>query len=137
MTPSIFSSLKKLLANYVATGQSDLATMTRGILENDALPRSLTISSSTETIDLSQGNLFKLTLSASTTLTLSNPQESVYIFKIIQGGSGSNTVTFPSNVKWASASAPTLTTTLGAWDIITLVYDGVYFSGTSTLNFTA
>ncbi len=136
MTPQEFASLKTLLAKFVQSGQTELATMTRGILSTDALPRTVAISGLTETIDLSQGNLFKVTLGASTTLTLSNPQETVYIFKLIQGAAGSNTVTWPSNVVWTGDVTPTLTTTLGAWDIITLVWDGVYFSGTSTLNFT-
>jgi len=137
MTPQEFASLKTLLTKFVQSGQNEFATMTRGILSTDALPRTVAVSGAAEAIDLSQGNLFKVTLGVSTTITLNNPQETVYIFKIIHGAGGSKTVTWPSNVKWAAATAPTLTTTAAYWDIVTLVYDGVYFSGTYTLNFTA
>ena len=88
-------------------------------------------------IDLSNGILQAITLSASSTFTFVNVVPGVYILKLIQSGAGSYTVTWPSSVKWAEATAPTLTTTVGAWDFVTLIYDGVYFSGTSTLNFVA
>lgn len=45
---------------------------------------------------------------------------SIYLC-IKQGGTGSYTVTWPSSVKWKAATAPTLSTTVGAVDIIQLI----------------
>jgi hypothetical protein len=100
-------------------------------------PVSSTISSSgsASTVDLSLGNCLFITLNGNITLSLVNAKVGVYILQLKQDATGSRTVTWPSNVKWPAATAPTLTTTSGAWDFVTLVYDGTYFSGTSTLNF--
>ena len=89
----------------------------------------------TITIDLSVGNCLFITLNNNITLSLVNAKIGVYILQIKQDATGSRTITWPSSIKWSGASAPTLTTTANAWDIVTLVYDGTYFSGTSTLNF--
>lgn len=136
MTPSLLASLKSLLTKYVQTGQQELQTLTRGILDSwGSVPNSVTASGANLQIDLNMGPLVEVTLSTSTTLSFTGAQTGVYVIKLIQGGSGSNTVTWPSNVKWPEAAAPTLTATAGSWDFVSLVYDGVYFSGTSTLNF--
>ena len=95
----------------------------------------LVISGSALQLDFANALLFDITLTAAATFTFVNATPGVYIMKLTQGGSGNNTVTFPSNVKWAGGTPPTLTTTLGAWDYITFVFDGTYFSATSTLNF--
>lgn len=136
MSPSLFSALNALLTKYVYSNDTELATITRGVLESTSgVVRSLIITGSTESIDLSQGDMFNLTLNSSVTLTLNNPNRTVYVFKIKQDSTGSRTITWPSSVKWAGGTAPTLTTTANAWDIVTLLWDGEYFSGTSTLNF--
>jgi plastocyanin len=55
------------------------------------------------------------------TLTLSNVIAGYsYTLRLIQGAGGSHTVTTWTNVKWANATPPTLTTTAGATDMITL-----------------
>lgn len=97
----------------------------------------ITTSSGTLAIaGLYNGSLVPITLGANTTISFPSPGVGCFILKLIQGGSGSYTVTWPSNLKWPGGSAPTLTTTVGAWDIITIIWDGTYFSATSTLNFT-
>ncbi len=95
----------------------------------------LVTSGSTLQLDFSNALLFDITLTAAATFTFVNPTPGVYVIKLTQGGAGSNTVTWPNSVKWSGATPPTLTTTVGAWDYITLVFDGTYFSATSTLNF--
>ena len=88
-------------------------------------------------IDFSVGILQNIILSQSSIFTFVNATPGVYILKIVQGAGGSRTITWPSNVRWSGGTPPTLTTTAGAWDMVTLIWDGTYFSGTSTLNFTA
>jgi hypothetical protein len=93
-------------------------------------------STATTTLDCSLYNAFVVTLAASiTTLTLSNVPASGNVYTLtlfIVQGAGPYTITWPAAVKWPGASAPTLTTTNGKIDVITLVtYDG----GTTWLGF--
>ena len=65
-------------------------------------------------VDLSAGNVFTKTISGATTLTFSNPPVSgkAGAFTLILTNGGSATVTFINStgtVKWAAATAPTLT----------------------------
>jgi hypothetical protein len=92
-------------------------------------------SGGTVNIPFAAGNIVNLTLTASTILTFSSHVVGVYILKVIQGGSGSYTLTYPASVKWSGGSAPTLTTTVGKTDIITLFHDGTNFFGTYSLNY--
>lgn len=104
---------------------------------DSAVLQAVSVTESTKTIDFSLGNISYITLESNVTLSFINPSVGVYIFYLRQDATGSRTVTWPSNVKWPNAAAPTLTTTALAWDIVTLMYDGLYFSATSTLNFVA
>jgi hypothetical protein len=91
----------------------------------------------TTAIDLSTGNFFKFTLTANTTLSISNsPSIGTYILEIIQPASGSTyTVTFPGGWKWSGGSAPTITATNAKTDIITIVYDGSNYFASAVQNF--
>jgi len=62
-------------------------------------------------VDLSAGNVFTKTISGATTLTFSNPPASgkAGAFTLILTNGGSATITFPTSVDWAVATAPTLT----------------------------
>jgi hypothetical protein len=90
----------------------------------------------THTLDLSKGNFIELTLNSSTSLTIINPEIGPVIIKLVQGVGGTKTVTWPSTIKWPEANQPNLSNTQGSWDIITLLWDGTYYSATSTINFT-
>ena len=72
-------------------------------------------SSTAYTADLTTGNVFKITMTGNCTFTFSNPPASgtagSFTLILIQDGTGSRTATWPAAVKWASATAPTLTTT--------------------------
>jgi hypothetical protein len=82
-------------------------------------------SGSTDTIDLEDGNFHKVTLTANCTFTFSNPPASgtagSFTLFLIQDGTGSRTVTWPGTVDWAAATAPTLTTTAAAVDVLTFI----------------
>jgi hypothetical protein len=98
-------------------------------------PQTVAGSGGTVNISFASGNIVNLTLTASTTLTLSGHVVGTYIIKVIQGGSGSYTLTYPASVKWSGGTAPTLTTAVGKIDIITLFHDGTDFFGTYSLNY--
>jgi hypothetical protein len=66
---------------------------------------------------------------------MSNPVEGqTYKFIIIQNG-GSNTITTWPTIKWAAGSAPTLTTTNGKADIVTLLYANSSYYADCAKNF--
>lgn len=67
-------------------------------------------SMSTNTVDLSQGNVFAKTISGATTLSVSNAATagSVSTFILELTNAGTN-VTWWSNIRWANGTAPTLT----------------------------
>jgi alpha-tubulin suppressor-like RCC1 family protein len=98
---------------------------------------------STYTADLSQGNVFYLTLTANCTFTFSNPFSSgiAHSFTIIlqQDGAGSRTVTWPASVVWPGGTAPTLTSTPFAFDVynfVTLNGGTTWAGSTAGQNFT-
>ena len=82
----------------------------------------VTISTSTQTLDLSTTNIFNLTLSSNTTLTFTNPPASgtAYSFMLYckQDATGSRTITWPASVKWPNSSVPTLSTGANKLDIL-------------------
>jgi hypothetical protein len=88
-------------------------------------------SGASKTIDFSSSPNHKLTLTANCTLTLTGDSGGgIYVLKLVQGGAGSFLITLPANSKHPSGSAPVLTTTVGAVDILTYYYDGTnrYFT---------
>jgi len=94
-------------------------------------------SSTADTIDWTAGNKQKSTLTGNVTFTFS-PEPSGpcnLILKLIQDATGSRTVTWPADVKWPGGTAPTLTTTASAIDIVSFYYDGTDFYGQAALAF--
>src|SRR4051794_36263387 len=80
---------------------------------------------STFTFDADQSKNFQVTLTGSPTLTIAGGQEGDEIGMLfIQGGSGGYQVTYPSNVSFAAGQRPSLSSAVGATDLITLVKRG-------------
>lgn len=80
-----------------------------------------TISAGALTLDCSACNVFDVSLSASvTSLTVSNIPVTgrAFGFTLKLNITGSFTITWPASVKWANATAPTLTTTSGKVDVL-------------------
>ena len=99
----------------------------------------VTSSSNTTAIDCEAGNVFSHTLTEATTFTFSNPPASGTAFgftlKIVQDASASGfAVTWPAAVDWAAATAPTLTDTANAVDVLVFV---THNGGTTWYGFTA
>lgn len=81
-------------------------------------------SSTSLTINWSLYNSIPVTLTGNCVFTFTAPPtDAVLYLKLTQDGSGSKTVTWPGNVKWPGAIAPTLSTAAAAVDIVTMVYD--------------
>lgn len=74
-------------------------------------------------LDLANGNVQKLTLTANSTITLTSPASGAMrslTLLVFQDGTGSRTITWPGSVAWGNAGAPVLTTTAAKMDIISL-----------------
>jgi hypothetical protein len=90
----------------------------------------------TVTFDFDDGNVQEVTLAGNRTFAFTNAKPGGrYMVKITQDATGSRTVTWPGNIKWSGGSAPTLTTTGGKTDIVSLMYDGTDFYATCSKNF--
>lgn len=93
-------------------------------------------SSTAITIDLLNGMTQKVTLTDNPIITINNPiSGTTYTLVLIQDGTGNRTVTWPGTLVWQGGAAPTLTTTGGKADIITLVWNGTGYYGRSSLNY--
>jgi len=99
----------------------------------------VTSTSNATTVNCEAGNAFSHTLTENTTFTFSNPPASGTAFsfslELIQDASASGyTVTWPAAVDWPAATAPTLTATASAKDVLVFyTRDG----GTTWYGFTA
>jgi len=107
--------------------------------DNGTIEESTTITSSSNaaTLNLRDGNSFLHDLTENVTYTFSNPAASgklsMFTLKVIQDSSA-RTITWPSSVDWAAATAPTLTATNNGVDIfVFFTIDG----GTTYYGFTA
>jgi hypothetical protein len=80
-------------------------------------------SGASKTLDLVNGNIQKLTLTAGCTITLTSPAAGAMrslTLLVFQDGTGSRTITWPGSVSWGDAGAPVLTLTASKMDIISL-----------------
>ena len=122
-------------ASKVVTADSNgVVTFDNGKVEEST---AVTSSSNAATINLRNGDNFTHTLSENVTYTFSNPaasgKVSAFTLKVIQDSSA-RTITWPSSVDWAAATAPTITATSGGVDVFVFTtYDG----GTTYYGFTA
>ncbi len=93
-------------------------------------------SGTADTIDFGAGSAHKSTLTGSVTYTFSNPQiGGAYVLRVLTGA-GSFAVTWPTTVKWAGGSAPTVTTTAARMDLFNFYWDGTNYYGSFTQNYT-
>ena len=118
----------------VTADSNGVVTFDNGVSEEST---TITSSSNAATINLRDGTNFVHDLTENVTYTFSNPPSSgkttSFTLKVIQG-STARTITWPSAVDWAAATAPTLSTTNDAVDVfVFMTHDG----GTTWYGFTA
>jgi len=120
----------------VTADANGVVTFDNGVSEEYT---AVTSSSNATTVNLRDGTNFSHTLSENTTFTFSNPaasgKVSSFTLKVVQDASASGyTITWPTAVDWADATAPTLTATASAVDyFVFITHDG----GTTWYGFTA
>ena len=81
---------------------------------------------STVSWDASANQVTSVTLGGNRTLGAASNQidGGVYVISVIQDGTGSRTLSFNSNYKFVGGTAPTLTTTASARDVLVFVSNG-------------
>ncbi|NTW31241.1 MAG: hypothetical protein HGB12_01175 [Bacteroidetes bacterium] len=83
------------------------------------------------TVDWNNSNVQEITLAADRSLVFANGNSGgLYTFIIKQDGTGGKNIIWPSNIGWVVGTAPTLTATPNAIDIIKFVYDGSHYLAT-------
>ena len=90
------------------------------------------------TVANTAASILDLTLTGNCVLTYPAPSGGgQFTLFLKQDATGSRTVTWPSSVRWAGGTAPTLTTTAGRTDVVAFLSDGTYWLGfVGGLNFT-
>lgn len=86
--------------------------------------------------DMDASNVAKVTLADNRTMAApTNLKDGgTYVLHVIQDGTGSRTITWNAVFKWPGGSAPTLTTTASARDMLSFSSDGTNLYGTATLD---
>ena len=116
------------------------AMTVKGVQGNPLAPNRVTTSGATLSVNLSTSLNQFITLHDTITLSFSAaPADgNVVRIKLTQSNGGSHTVTWPAAVQWASANAPTLTTTNGQADLVQCLYDATTtnYMCSAVLNFT-
>ena len=90
------------------------------------------------TVANTAASILNLTLTGNCVLTFPTPAAGgQFTLLLKQDATGSRTVTWPSTVRWAGGTAPTLTATAGQTDVVAFLSDGTYWLGfVGGLNFT-
>ena len=118
--------------NYaIYTGGGNIVASAGQIASTPAAGASQTPSGTTVTINWNTGNLQTINLSSASgnvAVTLSNGVTGAsYCIKVIQGANSRN-LTW-TGVKWVGGTVPTITTTNGAVDVLSFIYDGANYYG--------
>lgn len=87
-----------------------------------------------KTIDWTDGNKQKYTLSSNGTLTFTAPSGPCNVVLKITNSGAARTITWPGTVKWPSAVVPTPSGS-GKIDIYVFFYDGTYYYGSAVLEY--
>jgi len=113
--------------NFSVSGNTSLSGTTTD--NSNALNQTLT-DAATIAWNTASGRVATVTLGASRTFGApTNLKVGTYILSVIQGGTGSYTLTWNSVFKWPAGVAPSLTTTVGARDLFTFYSDGTNLYG--------
>lgn len=123
-------------ATDTLVGRATTDTLTAKTLTNPAITEQTLTDGATVNWDMDSGSYGTLTLGGSRTMAApTNLKKGTYVLVVKQDGVGSHTITWNAVFKWPGGTAPTLTTTASATDIITFVCDGTNLYGVESLAF--
>jgi hypothetical protein len=128
------------IVTKIATGSTAFRAIrvASGALGVDVCPKVQTLTSGAAIAwDLSLGYTARLTLATNATLSAPTNAEAgdSIVLIVTQDGTGGRTLAYNAVFKWPSGTPVTLTTTAGAIDVLTFVYDGTNWYGTGLKTF--
>jgi hypothetical protein len=134
--PSSSTLLISTDVGNTVVGTTSTQTLTNKTLDSSVFTNGYTEESvvantgSTYTIDLANGTVQILTLTASCTFTFPTATAGKsFMLLLKQDGSGSKTVTWAGSVRWPSNTAPSITSTANKGDKFVFTADGTYWWG--------
>ncbi len=126
-TPTIasFTNATHTHQNAAGGGTLDAAAVASGTLAAARIPLSLLTTDTdgaTVTFTVSDHNRHIVTLGGSRTLAVTGDVDGQgFSVILLQGGAGSNTVTWWSGIKWQGGTVPTLSTAVGKYDVFSFI----------------
>jgi hypothetical protein len=100
------------------------------------IPSDHAAAGATEEVDFAVSNEHTIILDENLTLTFAHAVNGGrYTIVLIQDGTGTNTVTWPAEVKWPGGTAPVITATADKADLVTLYYNGTVYFGSFNQNY--
>lgn len=113
------------LSNAGKATPSQLVMCVDGVARTQSIDSVNTVAASGSAVKLPDSTevlISYVTLTAACTLTFPSPRAGTsFTLVLVQGGAGSYTITWPSNVKWPSGSAPTLSTAVSSVDYLVFI----------------
>ena len=101
--------------------------------------QTIAVAVTTFNTDCDLGNVFALTAGVGAAWTMANPTNvetgGTYMWVITQNAAGNGVFTFGGNFKWPGGTAPTITASAGAVDVITVVANGTDLLGVHQASF--
>jgi len=93
-------------------------------------------SGTSKNINWGNGQKHYVQMTGNCTFTFTAPDgPGNFMLNLTQDATGGRTATWPATVKWPGGTAPTLTATASAVDIIAFYYDGTNYYGQASLDF--
>lgn len=131
------TTLTRVSAGVIAVEGATILTQTSPVLNTPTLNNAITVegyafnTSTNAAVDLANGTLQVPTLTGNWVPDTGWPTATLGqgFRMILKTGAGSFTVTWPSSVKWAGGTAPTITSTASRADIIDFESDGTNWYG--------
>lgn len=136
---TVLQAIGKLQAQVALRALIDGPSFTNLATFQGVRETALTANSGTAyNVAITANSILVLTLTGNCVLTF--PAASAggqFTLILVQDATGSRTVTWPANVRWAGGTAPTITSTASKTDVIAFLADGTYWLGfVGGLNYT-
>lgn len=133
---ALTSWASKTVPTGAVVGLSDTQTLTGKTLTNPAVTNQTLTDGATINWNTDSGSFATVTLAGNRTVAApTNLKVGTYVLVVKQDATGSRTLTWNSVFKWSGGTAPTLSTSANAVDIITFVCDGTNLYGVSVEDF--
>lgn len=101
-----------------------------GLVASGSITETPVVANTTTAYTITDRSMHDLTLTGNCTFTFpAMAQGKQFTLLLKQDATGARTITWPASVRWASGTAPTITTTASKTDVISFVCDGTYWLG--------